>query len=60
MSIRKGTSGGTEVDFSPVRGVQAISLAAQLSREAFSLAGVEAPSYERAQIPVRFVSRKRA
>lgn len=59
MSIHKATL-GYEVDLSPIRGENAISLVTQLSREAFSLAGLEQPAYPRARIPVRFVPRRRA
>ncbi|HVK83765.1 MAG TPA: hypothetical protein VM513_06645 [Kofleriaceae bacterium] len=57
MNIHKATL-GHEVDLSPVRGANAISLATQLSREAFSLAQMEAPAYARTNIPVRFVPRR--
>ncbi len=59
MHIHKATL-GHEIDLSPVRGASAISLATQLSREAFSLAGREQPTYAREDIPVRFVPRGRA
>jgi len=58
MRIHKATF-GQEVDLSPISGADAISLATQLSREAFSLAGREPPTYARANIPVRFVPRGR-
>jgi hypothetical protein len=59
MSIRKGTLGSGDVDLCPIRGADAITLAIQLSREAFSLAGQPSPQYERSQIPVHFVPRRR-
>lgn len=59
MRIHKATL-GREVDLSPISGEEAISLATQLSREAFSLAGREQPTYAREDIPVRFVPRSRA
>jgi hypothetical protein len=42
-------------DPSPIRGVEALSLLARLTRESWSLAGLEEPSYTRAQIPCRCV-----
>ncbi len=59
ITIRK-TTVGHEQDLSPIRGADAISLATQLSREAFSLAGHAVPAYAREHIPVRFVPRRRA
>lgn len=59
ITIRK-TTVGDEQDLSPLRGAEAISLATQLSREAFSLAGHSPPAYDREHIPVRFVPRRRA
>lgn len=56
MRIHKATL-GHEIDLSPIRGASAISLATQLSREAFSLAGREQPTYPRESIPVHFVRR---
>jgi hypothetical protein len=43
------------VDPSPIRGVEALSLLARLTRESWSLAGLVEPSYTRAQIPCRCV-----
>lgn len=59
MSIRKGRLGEPEIDFSPVQGAAAISLATQLTRESFGLAGLMAPACPRASIRVRFVRRGR-
>jgi hypothetical protein len=44
-----------EVDLSPIRGAEAISLVARLTRESWSLAKREEPKYSRQQIPCRFV-----
>lgn len=60
MVIRKGTLGEPEVDFSPTRGAEAISLATRLSVQCFSLAGLGVAEYARASVPVRFVPRFRA
>lgn len=42
-------------DLDPVRGAEAVSLAHQLSRECWGLAGNDVPSYPREQTPCRFV-----
>lgn len=57
MVIRKGALGQPEVDLSPTRGVEAISLATRLSAQCFSLAGLAVASYSRTSLPVRFVPR---
>jgi hypothetical protein len=57
MAIHKARRGEAEVDFSPVCGGEAISLATRLSIESFSLNRQEGPSYARQNIPVRFVRR---
>ncbi len=57
MVIRKGRLGHSEVDFTPVKGDAAISLATRLTIEAFELAGVVSPKYSRDEMPVRFVAR---
>ena len=44
-----------EKDLSPVRGAEAISLVTRLTTESWSLAGLEIPSYRRADTPYRFV-----
>jgi hypothetical protein len=48
------------LDFTPVRGVAAISLATRLTIESFSLAGVANVQHPRDAIHVRFVPRNRA
>ena len=53
--VRKTTLRGTEHDFNPVYGEEALSLLAKLNRESFSLSGSDEPSYERSAIPCRFV-----
>jgi hypothetical protein len=60
MVMRKARLGQPEVDFTPVRGAAAISLATRLTIESFSLAGVTNAQYSRADVPVRFVPRIRA
>lgn len=59
MIIRKGHVGQPEADLSPVDGEAAISLLTQLTRESFSLTGLNEPRSARGRIPVRFVPRER-
>ena len=59
ITISKGKLGGPSVDFSPVMGSAALSLATQLSRESFSVARLDSHQYSRAETPVRFVPRTR-
>lgn len=40
-----------------IRGAAAVSLTATLSLECWALAGLEFPTYSRAEIPIRFVPR---
>jgi hypothetical protein len=44
-----------EHDPSPVRGAEAISLVSRLTRESWSLGGLELPAYPRSATPFRFV-----
>ena len=60
MVLRKGKLGETELDFTPVKGVAAISLATRLTIESFSMARLESVRYSRNEMPVRFLSRTRA
>jgi hypothetical protein len=60
MVLRKGKLGEAELDFTPVRGAAAISLATRLTIESFSMAQLESVRYSRSDMPVRFVSRTRA
>ncbi len=60
MVLRKGKLGETELDFTPVRGAAAISLATRLTIESFSMARLESVQYSRDDMPVRFLSRTRA
>jgi hypothetical protein len=60
MVIRKGRLGQPELDFTPVRGEDAISLATRLTVESFSLAGIESVAGPRESVLVRFVPRTRA
>ncbi len=59
MVIRKGRLGEPEVDFSPVRGADAISVATRLTIESFSLAGAGSAARARDGLVVRFVRRSR-
>lgn len=43
---------GREHDFSPVSGAEAVALAVELSRAAWTLAGRSLPSYRREEIPI--------
>ena len=60
MVLHKTRLGEPEVDFTPVRGAAAISLATQLTIESFSLAGVDSVRKSRDRVTVRFVPRTRA
>jgi hypothetical protein len=46
-----------ERDLAPVSGPDAVSLVLHLTRESYSLAGLEEPTYTRDQTPYRFVRR---
>jgi hypothetical protein len=59
MVIRKAQLGQSEVDFTPVIGAAAVSLATRLTIESFSLAGLGTRS-PRDGVTVRFVPRTRA
>jgi hypothetical protein len=48
-----------EHDLDPIRGPEAVSLVDRLTRESWSAAGLPYPTYERSEIPVRFVPRRR-
>lgn len=58
--IRKARLGEPEVDFTPVQGAEAISLATRLTIESFSLAGVGNHRRARESVQVRFVPRTRS
>jgi hypothetical protein len=60
MALHKGRLGEPEVDFSPVRGAEAISLLTQLTLEAYGLAGIDVTPLPRNQLSVRFVPRTRS
>ena len=60
MVIRKGRLGQPELDLTPVRGVDAISLTTRLTIESFSLAGIRSAAGSREGVHVRFVPRTRA
>ncbi len=57
MKIRFTTL-GDESDPWPVRGPEAISLAAMLSRQAWSFTGRPFPKYSRSEMPLRFTKRE--
>jgi len=59
MVIHRSRLGQPEVDFTPVRGEAAISLATRLTIESFSLAGVPNTPSTRGSMLVRFVPRTR-
>jgi hypothetical protein len=53
--LHKTTLRPRETDLTPIKGVEAISLVASLTRESWSLAGREYPKYTRQEIPCRLV-----
>ena len=53
--VLRKTSLSDDVDQEPVRGEEALSLVTRLTRESWSLAGLEEPAYSRRQIPCRTV-----
>jgi hypothetical protein len=55
MVITKVSMDETEIDPEPVFGVEAMELAAVLSRQAWAFGGRAFPNYERKNTPVRFV-----
>jgi len=57
--LHKGKLGDPEIDFSPIRGESAISLATRLSSESHSLSGTDLTRMPRNSLPVRFVPRAR-
>jgi hypothetical protein len=57
--LRRVPAGDEQADPCPIRGAAAMSLAARLTRESWSLAGRPIPDYSRAQTPYRFVPRER-
>jgi hypothetical protein len=59
MVIHKARLGEPDLDFTPVRGEAAISLATRLTVESFSLADMADTGRARDSIPVRFVPRSR-
>jgi hypothetical protein len=60
MVMRKTRLGQPELDFTPLRGVAAVSLATRLTIESFSLAGMANARTSRDGVLVRFVPRSRA
>lgn len=59
ITLRKSSLRALEHDLSPVRGADAVSLVATLTREAWALAGRDEPRYTRDATPYRFVPRPR-
>ncbi len=59
MVLHKARLGQPELDFTPVRGAAAISLATQLTIESFSLARLDNTQHSRDHMTVRFVPRTR-
>lgn len=53
--LRKSRLQATEEDLSPVYGAAAVALACRLTRESWSLSGLEEPSYSRSETPYHFV-----
>ena len=53
--VLRKTSLSDDSDQEPVRGDEALSLVTRLTRESWSLAGLEEPAYSRRQIPCRAV-----
>jgi hypothetical protein len=60
MVLHKGRVGEPEIDFTPICGAAAISLATRLTRETFSLARQDSVRVSRGDMRVRFVPRTRA
>jgi hypothetical protein len=60
MVIRKSRLGQPELDFTPVSGAAAISLATRLTIESFGLAGMTSARSSGVAVPVRFAPRSRA
>ncbi len=58
--LHKTRLGRGELDFTPVKGAAAISLATRLTAESFSLARLEPTGHSRQRVTVRFVPRTRA
>lgn len=48
-----------EKDLDPIDGPEALSLVTKLTLESWSAAGLPFPEYTRAEIPIRFVPRRR-
>jgi hypothetical protein len=56
--LHKSTLLEIEDDLTPIRGDEAVSLVHRLTREAWSLAGLDLPTYSRKDTPCRFVPRQ--
>jgi hypothetical protein len=54
--LRKTRLQAVEHDLSPIRGAEALELVWRLTIESWSLSGLGAPAYGRAETPYRFVS----
>lgn len=57
MVLSKTRLEDAELDLNPIVGGAAITLVTQLSRESWSLAGFDYPTYERRDVSIRFVPR---
>ncbi|HMT06433.1 MAG TPA: hypothetical protein PKA82_00410 [Pyrinomonadaceae bacterium] len=55
MVITRCSLEDSDIDPSPTFGAEAVSLAAVLSRQAWAISGLPFPTYQRRNIPVRFV-----
>jgi hypothetical protein len=53
--LNKARLAPRETDLTPIAGADAISLVASLTRESWSLAGRDDPTYTRREIPCRMV-----
>ena len=54
-TLRKSLLQRLEDDLTPINGAEGVALVRRLTAEAWSLAGLEVPSYTRDRIPWRFV-----
>jgi len=57
LILHKTSLQSRETDLSPIRGIEALSLATRLSFTSWRLAGKPMPAYSRHATPIRFVPR---
>lgn len=57
-TLSRGTLERHERDLDPIHGEDAVSLVTVLTRESWSEAGLEIPTYPRSRAPIRFVPRQ--